>query len=185
MISGSLAKRYARALLDLASSPAQRDKFDTDLHALAAAMSLPDELGHPIHRTLATERFPLSQRQALATALCRRVGGDAMLTKFVSLLVERGRIVGIEEIARTYRVLADERAGRVRARVTSAQALAPDAVQRVKTALEQATGKTVLLDSAVDPELIGGLVTEVGSLRLDRSVKTQLSNLRATLLEDA
>jgi len=185
MISGSLAKRYARALLDLASSPAQRDKFDTDLHGLAAAMSLPDELGHPLYRTLASERFALSQRQALANALCRRIGGDTTLTKFVDLLVERGRIVGIEAIARTYRVLADERAGRVRAKVTAAQPLAPDAVQRVKSALEQATGKAVLLESAVDAELIGGVVTEVGSLRLDRSVKTQLSNLRATLLDEA
>ncbi|HLT35576.1 MAG TPA: F0F1 ATP synthase subunit delta, partial [Enhygromyxa sp.] len=79
------------------------------------------------------------------------------------------------------RDLADEAAGRIRATVKSATALDPAAQTRIKSALESATGKQVLLETAVDPELIGGLVAHVGSFTLDRSVRTSLDKLRSSL----
>ncbi len=69
----------------------------------------------------------------------------------------------------------------MRAVVTSATRLDAGAIAKIKAALEQSTGKTVVLDTDVDPELIGGVVTQVGSHRIDRSVKTQLFNLRESL----
>ncbi|MGB1701035.1 MAG: F0F1 ATP synthase subunit delta, partial [Nannocystaceae bacterium] len=144
MIQGNLAKRYARALLELADSPMKRDRFEKDLNALAETSEVLDETGTPLALTLDAGRYPLSQRRALGAAICKRLMTDATVTKFLDLVVERGRASGLRQIAAQYAELADAQAGRVRATVTSATPLAPGATAQVKTALESATGKKVL-----------------------------------------
>lgn len=181
MIPGILAKRYARALLQLASGDAQVEKFEQDISSFAAASESPDADGRPLWMTLDAARYPLSQREAVASAVAKQLGCDPMVGKFVEFVVKRGRASGIPQIARHYRVLSDERAGRVRATVTSAEPLDTGSVAKLKASLEQATGKQVILDTEVDKELIGGLVTQIGSYTLDRSVVTQLENMRASL----
>ena len=184
MIPGMLAKRYARALLELATSPAQVDRFERDITAFADAAQTLDADGRPLWVTLDVARYPLSERKAVALAVAQRLGCDEMVGKFVAFVVERGRAAGIAQIARHYGELADERAGRMRATVTSAQPLDEGDVTKLTAALEQATGKKVLLDTRVDTELIGGLVTQIGSYTLDRSVVTQLQTMRAALRGD-
>jgi F-type H+-transporting ATPase subunit delta len=85
-------------------------------------------------------------------------------------------------IARAYRDMTDAHVGRVRADVTSAEELAPATLDRVRRSLEQRTGKKVLVTPRVDPTLIGGVVARVGDLVLDGSVRTQLEDLRARLV---
>jgi F-type H+-transporting ATPase subunit delta len=97
-------------------------------------------------------------------------------------LLDRRRIVLLPAIARAYRDLTDAHVGRVRAEVTSAQELTPATLDRVRRSLEQRTGKKVIIKSAVDPDLIGGVVARVGDLVLDGSVRTQLEDLRTRLL---
>ena len=78
--------------------------------------------------------------------------------------------------------MTDEKAGRVRAQVTSAQPLSPAEINRVRDSLARRTGKHVVLEAAVDPTLIGGIVARVGDLVLDGSIRTQLGSLREKLL---
>jgi F-type H+-transporting ATPase subunit delta len=185
MISGSLAKRYARALLQLATTPAIRDRYLQNLADFTAACKTHDpsdpsgELD--LIKVLAAGHHSLSSRRTILDMVLGRIGADANVRKFIELVLERGRISGIEQIYLHYRDLADEAAGRIRATVKSATALDPAAQTRIKSALESATGKQVLLETAVDPELIGGLVAHVGSITLDRSVRTSLDKLRSTL----
>lgn len=181
MIPGSLARRYARALLGLAETPAQRDRFADDMTKLAQLARQRDVNNISVLTTLSADRYPLSERRKLLETLARRVGADAMVTKFVVHVLERGRIAGLLQIDRAYRKMADEAAGRVLAHATSAKPLGPDAVAKLKRALEQATGKQVILETNVDPELIGGVVTRVGSYVLDGSVRSQLESLRTSL----
>lgn len=185
MIPGTLAKRYARALLDLADTPAKRDKFEKDLDAIGKASEVEDDTNTPLAVTLEAGRYPLSQRRALGQAICKRLMVDATVARFVDLVVERGRASGLAQMATQYRDLADEQAGRLRATVTSATTLSPAAAGQIKAALEKNTGKSVLLDQAVDPDIIGGVVTQVGSYRLDRSVKTMLEQMRSGLKQGA
>lgn len=181
MIAGALAKRYAKALLSLAGSPTQRDKFDEGIHDFVKACNTADTTGTRLGSLLESNRIKPSQRQAVAKAVCQRLSLDATLIKFIDLLMQRDRVGGIEQIARHYRELADRDGNRVRAHVRSAKPLAADAGRKIQTALESSTGKTVVLTHSVDETLIGGLVTQVGSLTLDRSVKRQLEALRADL----
>jgi F-type H+-transporting ATPase subunit delta len=185
MISGSLAKRYARALLQLADTPAVRDRYLQNLGDFTAACKTHDPSDpsgeHDLVKVLAAAHLPLSSRRAVLHAILQRIGADQNVRKFLELVLERGRISGIEQIYLHYRDLADEAAGRIRATVKAASVLDPAAQNRIKSALETATGKQVLLETAVDPELIGGLVAHVGSFTLDRSVRTSLDKLRTSL----
>ena len=180
MISGTLAKRYARALIELAPSQMQRDRYLKDLESLSTAMQTPVE-GSSLGKMLDAGYLSIDKRKGIAGAVCRKLGVDATVTKFVALLVKRNRAGGMVLIARHYRDLADEAAGRVRATVKSATPLSPDAVNRLSASLKQATGKQVILESQVDPSLIGGLVTSIGSYTLDRSVRASLTRLRTNL----
>jgi F-type H+-transporting ATPase subunit delta len=184
MISGSLAKRYARALNELAGNQL-RDKYLQNLVDFTAACKThdandPSGEGDLI-KVLAAGHHKMSHRRAILNAVLQRIGADATFKKFFELVLARGRISGTEQIYLHYRELADEAAGRVRAKVVSAVALDPSATGRIKVALEQATGKQVLLETEVDAELIGGLVAHVGSHTLDRSVRTSLDKLRSSL----
>jgi len=181
VISGSLARRYARALAGLATSPMQRDKFAKDLTAFAELVANVDEAGATVLSILAGRRFPLSQRTKLLESLTRRVMADPMVTKFLVHVLAQDRMIGVQEITRAYVRMADEAAGRMQATVTSASALAPDAVAKLQQALGAATGKTIVLTTKVDPELLGGVVAELGGYVLDGSVRTALSRMRDTL----
>lgn len=185
MISGSLAKRYARALLQLATTAQVRDKYLQNLADFRAACKTNDPSDpsgeRDLIKVLAAGHHTLANRRAILETVASRTGADANVKKFLGLVLERGRISGIEQIYLHYRDLADEAAGRVRAKVKTATAIDPATSGRIKKALEQATGKQVMLDTEVDPELIGGLVAHVGSYTLDRSVRTSLDKLRSNL----
>lgn len=185
MIAGSLAKRYARALLELAPTAAQRDRFLDNLDSLVAACKTRDPSDptgeKDLIKVLGAGHHQLVKRRAILRVVLERIGADPTVRKFVELVLDRGRIGGIEQIFLHYRDLADEAAGRVRAEVVSASAMDPATQNRIKGALAKATGKQVLLATRVDPELIGGVVAHVGSYTLDRSVRTSLANLRGQL----
>ncbi|MHB8877772.1 MAG: ATP synthase F1 subunit delta, partial [Myxococcaceae bacterium] len=115
-------------------------------------------------------------------AVMAGVGGlDEVLSNTVRLLIERGRLAYLPDIARQFRDLADQKAGRVRGRVTSARALPPEAVSRLEKQLEQATQRNVVLETRVDESLLGGVSAQVGSVVYDGSLRTQLDELKRNL----
>jgi F-type H+-transporting ATPase subunit delta len=85
-------------------------------------------------------------------------------------------------IAQAYRAQADERAGRVKVSVTTAEPMSPQIEAEVRTALEASTGKTVTLEAHVDPDLIGGMVARVGGKVYDSSIRTRLLDIRQSLI---
>jgi F-type H+-transporting ATPase subunit delta len=183
VIPGTLARRYARALIGLAKDPAARDRFARDITAFAALVQQRDRDDRPLVAALAADRFPLSERQALLETMCKRLGTDPTVVKFLAYVLQRRRMDGAVQIARAYEKLADDAAKRVRAQVTSARPLGTEATAKLKQALERATGLQVVMETAVDPELIGGVRTMVGSYVLDGSIRASLDNLRSSLAE--
>ncbi len=181
MIPGSLARRYARALLQLAESPTERDRLATDMSRFSELVRERDADGMIVLQHLDAGRFPLAQRKRLLEALVLRAGLHTKLTRFLVYVLERGRFRGVPQMARAAMDLADTAANRVRARVTSARPLDSDVIVRLRSSLERATAKTVVLETSVDSELIGGLVATIGGYVLDGSVRTTLANLRSSL----
>ena len=175
---GSVARRYARALFDLGSDRGKYEAFGAELEALAATYQSSPEL----RQTLENPVFKLDQRRGILEKILPRVAPTAEVRSFALLLLERGRINTLPAIARSYKELVDEKLGRVQATVTSAKPLDPTTATQVQRALERRTGKKVVLTTAVDPNLIGGIVARVGDLVFDGSLKSRLEGLRTRIL---
>jgi F-type H+-transporting ATPase subunit delta len=103
------------------------------------------------------------------------------MKSFLLLLFDKGRISFIGPINDFYKKLADELNGIGRASVISATELSEQTVERIQAALSKKTNLDIVLQVEKDPELIGGIVTKIGDLVWDGSIKTQLSNLKETL----
>ncbi|MEK6607275.1 MAG: ATP synthase F1 subunit delta [Myxococcota bacterium] len=179
MIGAGVARRYASALLQIGLEGQRCDAFGEELGRVMALV----RGSHELRGALGNPVFPLSQRKAALLAVLDRVGVSTTARSFLALLLERGRFAELDSIEREYRTMADRAAGRVRAEVTSARPLEGDVAARLAQALEKATGKTVLLEKKVEPELLGGLTLKVGSLLYDGSVRARLSELRERLVE--
>jgi F-type H+-transporting ATPase subunit delta len=177
-LGGSVARRYARALFQTGIAQGSYERLGEELADLADLYRGSAEL----RQTLANPVFQRAEKEAILKQLLPRVAPSPPVQRFALLLLERGRIALLPAIARAYRAFADERAGQVRATVTSAVPLSAVELDRIRRALEQRTARRVLLEATVDPDLIGGVVARVGDLLLDGSVRTQLSELRQRLL---
>jgi len=114
-------------------------------------------------------------------AVLDSLGVSRTMKSFLLLLFDKGRIGFIGSVDEFYQKLADELKGIARASLISASKLSEDTVEKIRVALSKKTKKRVLLEVDQDPELIGGIITKIGDLIWDGSIKTQLANMRETL----
>jgi F-type H+-transporting ATPase subunit delta len=138
-----------------------------------------------LDRALTAPGVPPRARANLVGALAERMALSPPVAKLLTLLADRGRLRVLPEIAAAYnkRLLAYQHI--VLAHVTSAMPLDSAQIAGLATTLSAATGARVQVDADVDPALIGGLVTRVGSTVYDGSVRAQLERLKQQLVEGA
>jgi F-type H+-transporting ATPase subunit delta len=177
MIMGSIARRYAKALFSLAVEMGRVEPWSDALLVLKEAVEgspdLRDVLSNPVYSR--EQRRPVVEKLAAALRL------DPEPSSLLFLLGDRNRLGYLGGVVDAFRELADGHLGRIRAKVTSAVPLDAAAATAIAEKLSQATQAKVLLDRAVDPALLGGVVAQVGSLVYDGSIRTQLEDLRKTL----
>jgi F-type H+-transporting ATPase subunit delta len=177
MTTGSLARRYARAILDLAVESNQIDRVGRELSELAKTWSESPSL----QELFSNPQFGSAARKAVLTEIATRSAVSPLVKNSVLYLSDKQRLSALPDIARVFATLAEEKAGTVRALVTSA-ALLPDAYYtQLQRALEDATGKRVSIDKQTDPSLIGGVVTRVGDQVFDGSIRTRLNDIKESL----
>jgi F-type H+-transporting ATPase subunit delta len=177
-LGGSIARRYAKALFGLGVDEGAYDRYGQELDDLARIY----EGSADLRLALENPVVKPSEKLAILRTILPRVAPSPHVQRFALLLLERGRITLLRAIARAYRQLADGRAGQVRATITSAAQLGAVDLARIRGALEKRTGRKVIVETAVDPDLIGGIVARVGDLVLDGSVRAQLNEMRRRLL---
>lgn len=177
MVAGSLARRYAKALIGLAADGKNIDQVGADLRALRAAYKAAPELGD----VLGNASFKRAQRKAVLDAVLTRIGAQPLVKTFTYLLLDKERLAVVPEISRELDVMIEARAGRVAAEVTSAVALTPAQLAQLTATLEKLSGKQVVVEKKQDPALLGGVVAKVGDVVYDGSLRTQLRALRDQL----
>ncbi len=178
MIAGSLARRYARALLEIGTAQGTYEKLGQELDELAAAYSASRDLAEALTNPV----FPRAKRRAVLEKLLEAMTASPVTRNFALLVLDRERTAYLPAIARELRAMVDEQAGRVRAVVTSARPLDPRTADLLKGVLEEISGKKVDMDKQTDPALIGGLVAKIGDVVYDGSVRTQLETMRESFL---
>lgn len=178
MIEGSVARRYARALFELARDEGRIDPVAEQLDRFdALARSGDGRLGAVMSNPVYTQ----AERRAVLDAVIPALGLDPLVARFLRLLLDKDRMAALPDVRRAYRGLADDVAGRVRATVTTAFPLSDELRDQVMQALARATGKQVVLETTVDPSLLGGMVARVGSTLYDASLRTRLDRLQLSL----
>lgn len=167
---------YARALFDAARDAGRVAEVHAGLGEFVAALDQVPELR-------ALLRNPQLDPAAKAEALASILGDADELVRNVLLLVtQRGRAGQIEEIHRELERLVAREEGRIAVELTTAYELSDEEAQSILKTIEQASGRRVDATRAVDPALIGGIVLQAGSLRLDASVRGRLDRLRHELV---
>ena len=174
MIAGSLARRYAKALMDIGTDQKNADKLGTDLRAFAQAMSVSEELS----TTLSNPAFPRTDRKKILEALATRFGTTPIVKNFLFVLLDKERLATLPAISKEIDRMLEDKAGRVTAEVTSAQPLTGPQLQQITASLEKLSGKKVFIAKKEDASLIGGVVAKLGDTIYDGSVRTQLRQLR-------
>lgn len=180
MISGSLAKRYARALTEAAAETNALEAVGAELARLATVW----------HEEPAMAQFFLNpgillrNKEETLRNLSKRMKLSPLITRFLELLLSRKRMQALPAVARMYVELMNKRLGRVQATATTAARLAPELTEKLRRRMGEVLGGTVLLETQVDPAILGGIVVQVDSTVYDGSLRTQLRYLREHLLRE-
>ena len=173
----TIARRYAKALLIIGKEDGQAETYGKELDGFTKMMSEKKELAQAIVNPI----YGASGRKKVLETVVGKVGVSKVVASFLLLLFDKGRIDFLSDINSFYQKLADELKGVLRASLVSASALSSETVEKIRTTLSKRTGKDIILQVEQDPGLIGGIVSRIGDLVLDGSIKSQLLNMRESL----
>ena len=177
MSANAIARRYAKALVQLAAEEGAVENFHGELARIEAVFLANPELGS----LLSNPAYGIEAKLETLKEVAAKLSLSGTIRNFLLLLQERNRMTCLPAITSCYSVLADELSGVVRPVITSALPLGDSQLAEIKAALEKSTGKKVIMTVKIDPSLIGGVVTQIGDKVLDGSVKTQLTRIEDIL----
>jgi len=177
--STAAARRYANALFSLATEQSELPLVREQLGGMARLFDENPELRRRLFQPL----HPVAERRAVLDGVGQRGGLTRSVRNFFSFLIDQRRMIDFDGIHAEFERLADEAAGRLRAELRSASPIDDQQRQRLTAALARRTGKQIDLTVHVDPTLLGGAIATVGGMVFDGSLKTQLTQLRSTLMK--
>lgn len=178
MTSGSLARRYARAIFTIGVDAGKYEPLGNEIADVAQAMTHCAELSDVMENPV----FPRSQRRKVLGRVLLRLGVSKTTRHFCNLLLDRERVSALPAIARELRTMIDDKAGRVRATVTSARPLTAHQEKQLVQSLASISGKTVQVTKREDQDLLGGVIAQLGDVEYDGSLRTQLHRMRDSLV---
>jgi len=173
-----IAKRYARALVELSEEKKTVDKTKADLAAFVGAVdALP-----AMQKLFASPVFTPENKKAVIKDLAGKLGMQPTTQRFVEHLAETGRIRYVKDVNEAFQEILAEHQNRAAVRLTTAVAINNADLADIKQKLEGLTGKQVDIDSQVDTTLIGGAKAQIGSTIYDGTIKNQLNKMRNQLM---
>jgi F-type H+-transporting ATPase subunit delta len=173
------AGRYASALFELASDAKKADKVEADMAALGSLLADNDELS----AALSSPLVDTDAKRGVVAALAEKAGIDALTANALKVAAENGRAGELGTMAAAYAKLAADARGVASADVTAAVELSAKDIDALKASLKRALGREVDVRTHEDPDILGGLIVQVGSRMYDSPLRTQLEGLRTAMKE--
>src|SRR5215510_195051 len=170
----TVARRYASALADGVLPGGEAREVQHELIAWADILRANANL----REVFANPTIGLAQKRAVLKRLLEVARPRPTTVNFLKVLLENQRITELDETNRKFAEVLDDRAGVVAARVTTARPVAADTKQSVEAKLRSLTGKNVRVEFDTDSDIIGGIVTRIGSTIYDGSVRNQLEQIK-------
>lgn len=177
MTEGSLGRRYAKALFQLAREAGQEAKIGQELEQFNGAYTQSD-----LKQVLVNPAFALEVRKKILAQVTQAEQLSELTRHFLSFLADRDRLPHLAGIVSCYRRLLNEAKGRVEAKVVSVSPLEPDWLDQLRGQLHGISGKDVVLQQETDPGLLGGLLVELEGKVYDGSIRTQLENMKQRIV---
>ncbi len=176
MSQGVIARRYAKALINLA----EKDLENTgkSLTALADVFSNSAELSEVLSDTKVSSQI----KQNVLKEILKKIKVSKLVDTFIRYLLAKRRIVLLPNIERAFNLFLQEKLGRIEAGITVAQEIPEVTVGKLEKAISRYSGKEVSVNITIDPAIIGGIVTRIGSVVIDGSIHTQLNQIRQSII---
>jgi F-type H+-transporting ATPase subunit delta len=174
----TVARRYATALADVVIKSGQIEPVKTELKTWEQLMVANEDLLNAFRNPSIAH----ASKEKVLEGLIAKTRPSLTTSNFLRVLLRNSRLTELGHINQRFETLLEERSGAAIADVTSARELSSDQQNELKANLEKLTGKQIKLNFAIDPEIIGGVVTRLGSTIYDGSVKTQLENLKEEMI---
>jgi F-type H+-transporting ATPase subunit delta len=179
MSGRAAAARYARALFDVVlQERGDLEWAGRDLTSFAALLA--DNAA--LSRVLGNPAIPVSRKRGTVEALLASAGGAMRpVARLLLLLAEHDRLMLVAQIAEAYQLRVMDHQRIVKAEVVTAVPMSSDRMRALEQSLARATGREVQLSARVDPSIVGGAITRIGSTVYDGSIATQLHRLKEQL----
>ncbi len=178
MSNETVARRYASALADVVTSKGETNSVQTELNTWNQIMSSNNDLFEVFNNPAIAH---LSKEKVLES-LIEKTNPTRTTANFLRVLLQNNRLTEISEINERFAGVLEERSGIITAQVTSARPLLDAEKAELQASLSKLTGKTVNPNFIIDENIIGGVVTKIGSTVYDGSIKTKLEELKEQLV---
>ena len=175
----AIARRYAEALADVAVARNKVEETDGEVRTFAGMIHGSREL----HDLFASPIVSQTDKARVLDVLIARTRPSQTTANLLRTMLSHHRLHHLDVVYEQFRREMNERKGAVLAEVTTAQPLGPDERQKLSQQLTTLTGKLVQFEFKSDPALIGGVVTRIGSVIYDGSIRTQLQEIKHRLRE--
>jgi F-type H+-transporting ATPase subunit delta len=170
----TVARRYAAALADVVAERGEARQVQEEL----SAWELMIRNNAQLQEVFSNPTIPYDQKRKVLSTLIERTRVRPMTANFLQVLLQNQRLTELGEVNKRFPHVLDERSGIVSAQVTTARPVPESSQQALRQKLTTLTGKEVRLSFQTDEELIGGLITRIGSTVYDGSVRTQLQQVK-------
>jgi F-type H+-transporting ATPase subunit delta len=178
MIAGVVARRYAKALLELGTELGQLDALVEEISAVAESYEASPELQDALENPL----FPYAVKKNILADLAGAIGLGQSARNALFLLNDRRRMSVLPGIAKLLREMNDKKKGLLRAEVITAAPLSETYYSRLQQQLEKMTGRKVVLDKREDATILAGVITRIGDTVYDGSLRSRLHEIKHALL---
>ena len=174
----TIARRYATALADIVTKTGETETVKAELKSwdelINSSVDLRTAFSNPAIQHI--------DKENVLGALINKTNPSRTTANFLRILLENSRLTDLSAILEKFESELEVRGGMVAAEITSARELSEAEKAELSRSLAGLTGKTVKPNFKIDTDIIGGVITRIGSTVYDGSVKTQLENLKKELV---
>ena len=178
-ISYGIASRYAQAVFEIARENGKLKELETNIKDLAAALEASEDLSAMV----ASPIYARAEQEKAILAVADALSLKPVTKNALGLMAQKRRLFTLPQFCQRLLELIAEEKGEVTAEVTSAAPLSAEQQEKIAAMLADTIGKQVVLNTAVDESLIGGLVVKVGSKMVDTSIRSKLNSLQNVMKE--
>ena len=173
-----IARRYAKALVNLAENEKDLDNTGKHLNSITEVYKENSELRQVLSDTKVLSGVKLE----ILKDVLSKIKVSRLVDTFSRYLLAKRRIDFLPDIERAFNLLLQEKLGRIEANVTTASELPKDTVKKLVDAISSYSGKEIEVNVTIDPSIIGGIVTRIGSTVIDGSIQTYLNQIRQSII---